>query len=224
MIYDKEKYNKGKKKLITQPIIYVEGYTNKIFYQQLNELKENFIENGGNSSEIRKKVDSEINCYGIVDHDYTHITHEKIFPINFYSVENISLIYIKELDDLRNALIKYIDDNTLELARLHLPNLNIQYDKNSKRVTTYELVLTERKHHNQYEEYIAEKVISNSAFMKYTNIKKVVEKYIKFYKRKYGVKINHIIDLADYIPSKTIKMIFSENTLNRFEIIFIDGK
>ncbi|GAA3412607.1 hypothetical protein ACFFNY_32905 [Paenibacillus hodogayensis] len=95
MNYNKEKYNRGKLKLVTQPIIYVEGKSNKIFYQQLEEFSDKFIDNGGNCSNIRAKVESQPNSYGIIDHDYEEISHEKLFPINFYSIENISLIYIE---------------------------------------------------------------------------------------------------------------------------------
>ncbi|MGJ9458519.1 hypothetical protein [Oceanobacillus sp. CF4.6] len=215
MDYNREKYNRGKMKLVTQPIIYVEGRTNKIFYQQLKELKDKFIDNGGNCIQIKEKVESQSNSYGIVDHDYLDINHERLFPIDFYSVENISLTYIEELDDLRDSIIKYIKENKIEVVRLHKPHLKICLDKEIKRVTNYHIELTDIKHHEQYIKYISKSIISDCTFIKYKDIKKMVEQYVKFYNAKFSVKINYIIDLAGYLPSKSINVIFDDTTLDR---------
>lgn len=216
MDYNREKYNRGKLHLVTQPIIYVEGNSNKFFYQQLNELRDKFVDNGGSCIQIKAKVESQSNSYGIVDHDYQEINHEKLFPINFYSIENISLIFIEELYNLRESILKNISENTLEVVRLYKFHLNICFDKESKRVTNYNLVLTDQKHHDQYIEYITKNIISESTFMRYKDIKKIVERYVKFLKAKNGVKINHIIDLAENLPSKSINEIFDKATLERF--------
>ncbi|WP_433745938.1 hypothetical protein [Falsibacillus pallidus] len=216
MNYNREKYNRGKLHLVTQPIIYVEGKSNKFFYQQLNELKDKFVDNGGSCIQIKLKVESQTNSYGIVDHDYQKITHEKLFPINFYSIENISLIFIRELNNLKESIINYISENTLEVVRLYKSHLNICFDTVTKRVTNYNIVLTDQKHHDQYIEYITRNIISESTFMRYKDIKKIVERYVKFLKVKHGVKINHIIDLAENLPSKSINDIFDNETLERF--------
>ncbi|QWG44696.1 hypothetical protein EXW31_10505 [Bacillus mycoides] len=219
MNYDREKYDRGKSKIITQPIIFVEGCSNKIFYQQLNELKDKFIENGGNCTQVKEKVESQNNYYGIVDHDYLEHSHEKLFPINFYSVENIALIYITELEDLRVSIHRYIEANELEAIILHKPLLKIFSDEESRRVTDFNIILTNQKHHDQYVEYITNNIVSEITFMKYKDLKKVVELYVKFYKLKNSEKINHIIDLAKYLPAKSIEEIFDETTLDRFNKI-----
>ncbi|PEA78013.1 hypothetical protein CN676_12070 [Bacillus wiedmannii] len=216
MNYDREKYDRGKRKIITQPIIFVEGRSNKIFYQQLNELKDKIIENGGNCTQIKEKVESQNNYYGIVDHDYLEHSHEKLFPINFYSVENIALIYINELEDLRLSIRKYVETNKLEAIILHKPCLKIISEEGTKRVTGFNIILTSQKHHEQYVKYINNNIVSGITFMKYKDLKKVVELYVKFYKLKNGEKINHIIDLARHLPAKSIEEIFDETTLNRF--------
>ncbi|MED3396729.1 MULTISPECIES: hypothetical protein [Bacillus cereus group] len=216
MNYDREKYDRGKSKIITQPIIFVEGRSNKIFYQQLNELKDKFIENGGNCTQVKEKVESQNNYYGIVDHDYLEHSHEKLFPINFYSVENIALIYINELEDLRVSIRKYIETNELKAIILHKPHLEIFFDKESKRVKEFNIILTKQKHHDQYGKYITNNILSEITFMKYKDLKKVVELYVKFYKLKNGEKINHIFDLAKHLPAKSIEEIFDQTTLDRF--------
>lgn len=204
--------------MVTRPIIYVEGRSNKVFYQQLIELNDKFVDNGGSCIDINRKVDSENNSYGIVDHDYSEINHEKLFPINFYSLENISLIYIQELDDLRESIEKYIIENTLKTVSIHKADFKMYHDK-TKRVKGYHIILSSRKHHDQFNEYILNKIVCEKTFMRYKDIKKVVEQYIKFYKSKYSVKVHHIIDLAEYLPSKSIKHIFDKPTLERLNKI-----
>lgn len=217
MIYDREKYDRGKMKLVTQPIIYVEGLSNKVFYQQLKELKNYLIDNGGNCTQIKKKIESQSNCYGIVDHDYLAHNHENLFPINFYSVENISLIYMKELEDLRASIHNYVKTNRLETLRFHKPHLEMYSDEKSNRVIDFNIILTNEKNHEQFNEYITNNILCGMTFMKYKDLKKIVERYVKFHKRKYGGdKINHIIDLAEHLPSKSIEEIFDETTLGKF--------
>ncbi|WML50168.1 hypothetical protein RCG23_10270 [Neobacillus sp. PS3-34] len=216
MNFDKEKYNRGKLKLVTQPIIYVEGKSNKIFYQQLEELQNKFIENGGNCSVIKTKVESQPNSYGIVDHDYAEICHEKLFPINFYSIENISLIYINKFNHLNEIIVEYIKEHGIELARIHIPRLIINYEEN-RRVKDYNLDLTSEKHQDQYIDYIENKIVCDTSFMRYKNLKKIVELYIKFIKNKYSERINYITDLVDFLPSKSIEDIFDANTLRKLK-------
>ncbi|AIQ31622.1 hypothetical protein P40081_28390 [Paenibacillus sp. FSL P4-0081] len=217
MNYDKEKYNRGKLKLVTQPIIYVEGKTNKIFYQQLDELSNKFIDNGGDCTTIKAKVESEPNSYGIIDHDYKEIRHEKLFPINFYSVENISLIYISKFNHLNEMLVDYIEKHGIEKARIHLPEFIINYEENSRRVRDYNVILTVEKHHDQYIKYIENYILCDASFMRYKNIKKIVESYVSFIKNKYSDRINYITELADYLPTKSIDNIFDTETLQKLK-------
>ncbi|OMD43530.1 hypothetical protein [Paenibacillus odorifer] len=217
MNYDKEKYNRGKSQLVTQPIFYVEGKTNKIFYQQLDELSNKFIDNGGNCTTIKAKVESELNSYGIIDHDYVEISHGKLFPINFYSVENISLIYISNFKHLNEMLVDYIGIYGIEKARIHKPKLIINYEENRRRVRDYNVVLTQEKHHDQYIEYIENHILCDVTFMRYKNIKKIVESYVSFIKNKYSDRINYIADLADYLPTKSIENIFDAETLQKLK-------
>lgn len=217
MNYNREKYNRGKTKLITQPIIYVEGNSNKIFYQQLNELKDKFIENGGSCNQIRQKVESKNNVYGIVDRDYENINHPKIFPIDFYSMENISLIFIEGLQDLLESVKRYFHKHDLDEVRFYQPNLIVNVDTNTKRVKNYDIILTNKKHHDQYQTYITKNIISENTFLQYKDVKKIVERYVKYLRSKQGVRLNHIIDLADHLPSKSIKIIFDGITFKKLD-------
>ncbi|KFF56619.1 hypothetical protein CM50_15365 [Bacillus subtilis] len=134
-------------------------------------------------------------------------------------MENISLIYINELDDLRDSISKYVFENTLEVVRLYKSHLNICFDKERKRVKGYNIVLTDQKHHDQYIRYITKNIVCEKTYMRYKDIKKIVELYVRYYKSKHGVKLNHIIDLAEYLPSKSIAEIFDKTTLARLNKI-----
>lgn len=219
MNYDKEKYNRGKLQLVTQPIIYVEGETNKIFYQQLEELSDKFIESGGNCSAIKAKIESQSNSYGIIDHDYVEVSHEKLFPINFYSIENISLIYIGKFGHLIEMIADFVKEHGVEKVRIHIPQLIINYEENGEiiRVKDYHVVLTSEKHHDQYMNYIENNIVCDDTFMRFKNLKKIVELYVKFVKNKYSDRINYITDLIDHLPTKSIEFLFDASTLHRLK-------
>ena len=56
MRYDKDRYYKISKDMVNIPIIYVEGKSNKIFYEQLRELENTFVQNGGSCIDIKKSA------------------------------------------------------------------------------------------------------------------------------------------------------------------------
>jgi len=219
MEYNKEVYNRVKKLMVSQPIIYVEGKGNKVFYQQLDELSNLYIENGDSCVAIKEKVALELNSYGIVDKDFNHTLPPKIFPINFYSIENISLMYISEFSDLQNQLIKYINITQLENARLQKQILKIHNHPHTKRTTGYS-ILSSGSHHNQFEPYILENIVCYNSFLQYQNLKNVVSTYIKYYKSAQQIKIKYLINLANYLPTKSLIHIFDEDTLKKFNKTF----
>ncbi|GAB1762907.1 hypothetical protein [Priestia megaterium] len=216
MKYDKVKYNRGKLNIVTQTMIYVEGKNNKIFYQQFKELQRVFIENGGNCNNIEAKVNLRPNSYGIIDRDYTDTNHAKLFSINFYSIENISLIYIEALKELREKIIKYVEEHGLDSTRISIPKLEINYGEDN-RVRDYNLQLTLKKHHDQYKDYIENAINCEQTFMRYKDLKKVIESYVYFAKNKYSTRINYITDLVESLPCKSIEVIFDTNNLNRLK-------
>lgn len=219
MNYDKSKYDRGKSHLVTQPILYVEGNTSKIFYQQLIELQDKFVENGGSCSAIKIKVKNDTTSFGIIDSDYSIVAQDRIFPIDYYSIENISLVHITELIDLKKSLINYVLTYKLSKVRLYKTIFDVFRDENN-RVKEYKINLGAQKHHSQYNSYIANNIVCEMTFLRYKDLKTVVEKYVKFHKSMYSEKINYISELADYLPSKSIKEIFNSHNLERLEKTF----
>lgn len=203
--------------MVNIPIIYVEGKSNKIFYEQLRELENTFVQNGGSCIDIKKKVLSEKNSFGIVDHDYENNFHEKLFPIDYYSIENISLIRMEEFNELRTSIQQHINQHNIESARIHKCTSNIIRDKD-KRPINFKVELSAVKHHIQYENYINSKIISANSFFKYKDIKIVVEKYIGFYKEKNSEQINHVTNLIESLTAASVTEIFDTSTLRRFNL------
>ncbi len=215
--YNRDKFKKGAMALINKPILYVEGKCSKSFYLQLKEIKDFFlIQNGGSCERIKSLVESEKNSFGIIDKDYRNLNHPKLFPLNFYSIENISLIYIDSLSELKNILKDFIEEHGLINASIHIPLFTINYHPN-QRAKDFILSLTSGTHHAQFIPYIQESIICTETFLKYKDLKKLVELYVKYYKLTGKGKINYITDLSDHIPSKSIKHIFLESMVEKIE-------
>lgn len=219
MEYNRDKFKKGAMALINKPILYVEGKTSKVFYLQLEEIKDFFsIQNGGDCGRIKLLVESEKNSFGIIDKDYRNLNHPKLFPINFYSIENIALIYIDSLNGFKNILKGFIEEHGVLNASIHIPLFTINYHPN-KRAKDFTLILTSDIHDTQFLSYIQENIICTETFLKYKDLKKMVELYVKYYKLLGNGKIHYITNLANYIPSKSINHIFLDSVLEKIEYV-----
>lgn len=217
MKYNRDKFKKGAIALINKPILYVEGKSNKMFYLQLKEIKDSFsIQNGGSCGRIKSLVESENNSFGIIDKDYRSFDHPKLFPINFYSIENISLIYINGLSDFKNMLRNFIDEHGLINASIHIPLFTINYHPN-RRAKDFVLSLTSDTHEAQFIAYIQENIVCTQTFLQYKDFKKILELYIKYNKLIGNGKINYITDLSNHLPSKSINHIFLESVILKIE-------
>ncbi|MFL0533161.1 hypothetical protein [Bacillus anthracis] len=219
MHYDKDRYYKIVKEVVNVPTIYVEGECNKIFYQQLIELEGMLIENGGSCIDIKQKILREENSFGIVDHDYEENFDEKLFPIDFYSLENVSLIHIKELEALKVSINEYLNRYNIERARVHKCKFVIIRNE-EKRPINFNIELLDKKHHNQFERYINSRIISEDNFLQYKDIKLLVENYIRFYREYSGVQLNYLTDLTNSLKYASVTEIFDEITLRKFKASF----
>ncbi len=217
MDYNRDKFKKGAIALVNKPILYVEGKSNKMFYLELDEIKDFFlIQNGGACGHIKTLVESEDNSFGIIDKDYRNLEHPKLFQINFYSVENISLIYIEDLINLKEILKEFFIEHGLADVSIHIPFLKINYHSN-RRAKDFTLSLTPKTHDAQFISYIQQNIICGETFLKYKDLKKIVELYVKYLKLKGKGKLNYITDLADHLPSKSIEHIFVEHVLDKIQ-------
>lgn len=217
MNYDKSKFQRGKLQMVSQPIFYVEGERNKFFYQQFEELSTINLENGGSCPSIRAKVNSQKDSYGIIDRDYLFHSNPKLFPIDYYSIENLSLIYMNRFEELKTNLIEFINLHGLNKVKNHKISLTMNLNKTLYRITDFSLELSDT-HDSQFSTYIESAITCNSSFIRYSSMKHIVEKYVKFHKSKYGFKINHINDLMENIPSKSIEVLFDSETERKLKV------
>ena len=91
-----ERYYNIANSMNTGLTIYFEGKCNKKFYANFNIFKKYTLLNGNSCYNIIKKVENNNNCIGIIDGDFDDSKKgDKIFKIDFYSIENIVVIYHK---------------------------------------------------------------------------------------------------------------------------------
>lgn len=212
-------------------IIYVEG-NNTFFYKNLIEFESYFVKgeenkdgspelHGGlSSSGIISKVAQDRRkgrrSFGLVDNDYKTTFDEYIFPIDFYCLENLSLLKMDEFNLTRERIAGILQEN---LDVVKLKKIDFEYTRNDEnRLEDFQIISTENVH-NSFVEYIKERIVCGGSFLKYKDLKIIVEKYSKFHKEKYGKKqeIKYIEDLADRLPSKSLKHVFNESTYDDFQ-------
>ncbi|GAA3411673.1 hypothetical protein ACFFNY_20620 [Paenibacillus hodogayensis] len=128
-------------------------------------------------------------------------------------------IYISKFGHLNEMIVDYIEKHGIEQARIHIPQLIINYEETGgiRRVKDYTVVLTPEKHHDQYIDYIDNNIVCDVTFIRYKNLKKVVELYVKFMKNKYSDRINYITDLVNSLPTKSAEYIFDADTLQKLK-------
>lgn len=212
-------------------IIYVEG-NNTFFYKNLIEFESYFVKGeenkydspglkgGLSSSAIISKVvqdrEEGRRAFGLVDNDYKTIFDEYVFPIDFYCLENLSLLQMDEFKLTRERITEVLQENFDEVK---LKKIDFDYTRNNEmRLEDFQIISTESVH-DSVMEYIKEKIVCDSSFLKYKDLKIIVEKYSRFHKEKYGKKqeIKYIEDLADRLPSKSLEHVFNEPTYIDFQ-------
>ena len=88
--------------------IYFEGECNKKFYANFDFFKKHTLLNGNSCSNIIKKAGNNDNCIGIIDGDFDDSKiDDKIFKIDFYSIENIVVIYHKLFNELKKEFLHH---------------------------------------------------------------------------------------------------------------------
>ena len=210
--------------------VYVEG-NNTLFYKNLLELstltvykvgdseKSDSLYGGLSSSDIVRKVKEDrksgLKSFGIVDNDFKTQFGAYIYPIDFYCIENVSLLMMGEFAQLRKA-VKDLVTNDIKTYRIK--KIDLEPIRNQEmRVERFTLnVLGEV--HNDFKSYIETKIQCIDTYMRYMDLKLIVEKFSEFYKQKFGKKnqIKYIEDLADKLPARSIAYIFSQPVYDRF--------
>lgn len=202
--------------MMGEVVVLVEG-NNKFFYQNIVEFKNCTVDSSGSCSCIRKKVREELNhgndkIIGIIDKDYSQSPKESnIFSIDFYSIENISLKFYKKM----SGILPYFDSlfKKYSIESLRKQNLcgHCVFNKEMKQ---YELfcIKLDGECDQQFHDYIDSEIVNKETFLKYKDLKKVVELYAKHYKGVNGKrnKLEYIDKLSDSIPDSSLRAIMKE--------------
>lgn len=195
----------------SKPICLVEG-NNKFFYQQIKELYPYLVYDGGNCTDIIRKVGQEKYKLGIIDNDYRDKNEQidNIIKIDYYSIENIVLEKIPEF----NCLIEILKAEKLEELILH--DVKVCFYPKDKENKEFTLSLGRRYQEEERIKYVQSEIISLSSLIKYKNLKIAVESTNKYISMKLHKKIQIINDLHNYIDEKSIKEILSRGEYKRF--------
>ena len=216
---NKEKYFEIASKMVgNEKWIYVEGATNKAFYQNFSEINHIPISSGGSCGLIIDKVRQSKNAFGIIDNDYRVDTqYDRIFNIDYYSIENIELIFHPILAGLKDELcIKFHQD--FRIAIFKCLDLVVNRDEN-RRVSSFNIIYSIEED-SQYKGYLSSRLLSNAEFVRYKRLKNVVVKYIDFLKQINGRRTmpsSILLDTFNHLPTKTIADIFEKNTITRIK-------
>ncbi|HEL2511033.1 TPA: hypothetical protein U1W10_001145 [Streptococcus suis] len=195
----------------SKPICLVEG-NNKFFYQQIKELHPYLVDDGGNCTDIIRKVGREKYKLGIIDNDYRDKNEQidNIIKIDYYSIENIVLEKIPEF----NCLIEILKAEKLEELILH--DIKVCFYPKDRENKEFTLSLGRRYQKEERIKYVQSEITSFAFLVKYKNLKIAVESTNRYISMKLHKKIQIINDLHNYIDEKSIKEILSREEYERF--------
>lgn len=201
-VYDEGLYNDGVEHMQPGIVIYAEDPE---FYRCY--INPNTVVNpeGMSCDKVRKcvKESNNLNVIGIVDGDFNDdLEHEKLFKIDYYSIENIALYHHRSILCLKNVILEHLSERVEKKFRLKITfdssDFTIKWDKN--RIP------------KQFDNYINRKINCENDFLKYMDVKKVVN---DFGKRN---KLDFKKSLAKYVRFESL---FSEPELERLmDILF----
>lgn len=216
----KERYYDIANSMNTGLTVYFEGECNKKFYANFDVFKKHTLLNGNSCSNIIKKAGNNDNCIGIIDGDFDDSKiDDKIFKIDFYSIENIVVIYHKLFTELKKEFLHPLFLKH-KITRKHIQVKTNNYNQN------FELEFG-KEIDDQYHKYINKKVKNENDYIKYMNLKKVVNKFSKYKinctntnKEDKNIYRNYIETLFDYMNNCNINVLFSNSEFSRIKIFF----
>jgi hypothetical protein len=218
MIYEKDKYNNGARSLLKfDKVFLIEGELSKPFYQNLPEICKYTIKNGGSCNSIKEEVKKYDNYYGIIDNDYNDfsvITHERIFRIDYYSIENIVLNEHPEYHSLKEKILNLVVSSNFGEIVIRKLKLRIIRNQNNK-AEEVEILFTDCFHY-QYHKFLKEQINKNN-YLKYIDLKECVITYMIFiHEVKGNFKFKHLLELNKMIKTNSLSYILNINEYKRF--------
>ena len=138
------------------------------------------------------------NVIGIVDGDFNDsFEHNNLFKIDYYSIENMLLCNHEKLNSFKSDVIFFVNQKNIKIRKL-----SIKFD--DKKHFLHESTTIEK----QFHDYVNEKITSSDYYVKYMDLKDVVNAYEK------KSESNHKSSLYMYVK---IDDIFSSDEVHRLK-------
>lgn len=217
----KERYYAVANKITENQIwILTEGDSNKFFYQMFKELEKIPMKHGGSCNAIVSAVNSNRNYYGIVDRDFIGSRdNQKIFEIDFYSIENIVLVFHNEFKELQRKISYIVNNSSIEEVRINKLDTYIDRDLSNLPIN-FRVTLSNNYHQLQYHNYIEKNINNLSNLYKYGSLKNVIKRKIVYLNQMNKIKKNrYLFETYCSISNPNLSMLFGPNVLSRIKTL-----
>lgn len=167
--FDSSKYKDISQKMSGITFLF-EGKVNKKYYQKIPFFRPFTLDNGGSCSNIINKVSTSLteNIHGVIDGDFERKDIQRIYQIDYYSIENICLIYNDQFKELREIITNYYPSHTKYkriVANINSGSFTLEADNDIESI---------------FHDYIDEISINVEIFMRYMDLKEVVDSYSRY--------------------------------------------
>lgn len=219
---DVEKYHEGAMALNEgNTIILVEGVSNKLFYSKFEEIKHIAIfrpldldKGSSNCINIKDLIKNNEGWYAILDKDFQCCTQDRVFHLDYYSLENVVLCHHKKFNKLYKEIFSLIKNN---MDTYKNKRLTIKSSGEKK----YDIIILSETH-PQFCGYIEKTIVDSISYLKYMDVKKIVEvfdallaKTIARHKKK-----KYFEELYDEINDKSLLNLFHNSVHHKLRELF----
>lgn len=215
---DYKEYNRSADDMLSasDKKIFFEGKVNKKYYQKIVLFRKYTLVNGGSCSDIKNIVsnDKDKKFYGVIDGDFENKDLARIYQIDFYSIENIVLLYHVTLAPYLKILISDLKNyyqKEKSIRHRLIQNINC---------TGHFVFKKDLEINSQFHEYIDFKIFDETTFLKYMDLKNIVSSYMMFLKQNSTIPKECRKAAKNYITSCdviSITDLFSNSELQRVQ-------
>lgn len=199
--YDEELYKDNAEQMSSSNlVVYAED---PLFYRHFFKPYTIIDPQGLSCDKVRERAikTGNTNVIGIVDGDFNDsFEHNNLFKIDYYSIENMLLCNHDKLKSFKRDVISFV--NQKNIKNIKKSKLSISFD--DKGNCLHESTTIEK----QFHDYVNEKITSSDYYVKYMDLKDVVNAYEK------TNKSDHKSSLYIYVK---IDDIFSSGEVNRLK-------
>lgn len=222
--YDKSKYEKGTHSLIEDiEAIFVEGKSNKLFYSCFEEIKHIPIltpldKNQGSCScgNIKKLIKKNLKWHAILDGDFntSKTSLDRVYHLNYYSIENIVLIHHPKFKEIKNELQKLINKKGIK----NCFNKRYTISKEKGRSDKFEIIES-KKIHPHHQQYLKNNITSSLLYIQHMPVKNIIEAFDSFLTSKIDghKKREYLRELHDKLNNKSLLNLFPEKNHQHYD-------